>query len=252
MQFEERRAEFPTDTQHIVNLSAYHWAMETLGVHANMRVLDAACGTGYGSNALAVRAQSVVGVDRDVTTVNAASRRYRWPNLCFLPMDCEALAFKAASFDAVLSFETIEHLDDDRRLLREVARLLTPEGWLVLSTPHGKAPGAVPDNPFHRREYVWAELRGLLGEHFHSVRLFGRWLGPRLAGLERKLDSVRRFDPWGLRRFLPRGFRHQLGSLISRARGGIDLGEVAIADVEYCEGLTVTSTLLAICRWKVR
>ncbi|MFQ5985633.1 MAG: class I SAM-dependent methyltransferase, partial [Alphaproteobacteria bacterium] len=66
MRFEERRAEFPTDTQHIVNLSAYHWAMETLGVHADMRVLDAACGTGYGSNALAARAQSVVGVDRDV------------------------------------------------------------------------------------------------------------------------------------------------------------------------------------------
>lgn len=250
MRFEERRSECPTDTQHVINLSAYRWAMEILGGVDGMRVLDAACGTGYGSDALAARARSVVGVDRDLPTIREARRRYRRPNLDFLPMDCANMVFADASFNAVLSFETIEHLADDRQFLREVTRVLTPDGWLVLSTPHGKAPGAVPDNPFHYREYAWDELQALLMEHFHSVRLFGRRLGPRLAGLERELDGVRRFDSWGLRRFLPRRFRHRVGSLISKSRSGIGLDEVAPADVEYCEGLTVTSTLLAVCRRK--
>lgn len=248
MRCEERRAECPTHTQHIVNLSAYRWAMETLGGIADMRLLDAACGTGYGSFALATRARSVVGVDRDFPTVREASRRYHQSNLRFLTMDCGAVAFEDATFDAVVSFETIEHLNDDRQFLREVTRILTPDGCLVLSTPHGKAIGAVPDNPFHCREYTWDELQILLSEHFHSVRFFGRRLGARLERLERELNRVRRFDPLGLRRFLPRKFRHRVGGLISRSRGGIDLEEVTTADVEYCEGLSATSTLLAICR----
>lgn len=225
--------------------------METLGDIADMRVLDAACGTGYGSYALAARARSVVSVDRDLKTIHEARRIYRHPNLLFLPMDCEAPAFKDASFDAVLSFETIEHLEDDRQFLREVSRLLAPGGSFVLSTPHGKAPGAVPNNPFHHREYTWDELRELLAEYFPSVRLFGRRLGPRLVGLERELTRVRRADPWGLRRLLPRIFRHRIGSLISRARGGTRLAEISTADVEYSEAFTSSSTLLTICRRKI-
>lgn len=92
-------------------------------------------------------------------------------------------------------------------------------------------------------EYTRDELEALLAEYFHSVRFFGRQLGPRLAGLERQLNEVRRFDPWGL--------RHQVGSLISRLRSQIGLEEVTTADVEYIEGLRATSTLLVICRQKV-
>ena len=225
--------------------------METLGDLADMRVLDAACGTGYGSYALVARARSVVGVDRDLTTIHEARRIYRHPNLLFLHMDCEAPAFKDASFDAVLSFETLEHLENDTNFLSEVTRILTPNGKLILSTPHGKAPGVVPDNPFHRREYTRDQLQNLLAEYFRSVRMYGRRLGPRLAGLERELTGIRRFDPWGLRRFLPRSFRHQVGSLVSRSQGEIGLEETSTMDVEYSEGLTDSPTLLAICHKKV-
>lgn len=251
MRFEERRHACPTDTQHIVNLSGYHWAMEALSAVCNMRVLDAACGTGYGSYSLAAQARSIVGVDRDLPTIREARRCYHRSNLCFLPMDCLTLAFKDASFDAVLSFETIEHVANASQFLRGITRVLTPDGWLVLSTPNGKSAGAVPENPFHHREYTRDELQALLAEYFYSVRLFGRRLSPRLAGLEHELNGVRRFDPWGLRRFLPRRFRHQIGSLLSRSRSGISLEEVTTADVEYCEGLTATSTLLAICTGKI-
>lgn len=251
VRFDERRAECATDTQHVVNLSAYRWAMQFLEGVARVRVLDAACGAGYGSFALAARVGSVVGVDRDLPTIEQARRRYRRPNLRFLPMDCTALAFADSSFEAVVSFETIEHVADDRRFLREVTRVLTSDGWLILSTPHGGTPGVVPDNPFHYREYGWDELQTLLGTHFQSVRLFGRRLGPRLARLERELDGLRRLDPWGLRRLLPRGFRHRIASLISRSRREIGLEDMTTADVEYVEGLTLTPTLLAVCRGRV-
>lgn len=248
MGFEERSAEDRTNTQWIVNLSAYRWAIAMLPDLGRMRVLDAACGTGYGSHALAARARAVVGVDRDLPTIVRASRRYRRANLRFIPMEGEALAFGRGSFGAVVSFETIEHVRDDREFLREVARVLAPEGWLALSTPHARAGGAAPDNPFHLREYAREELQALLQAHFASVRLFGRRLAPRLAALERSLERVRRLDPGGWRRLLPRGLRRGLGSLVSRLGGGVGLGEITTADVEYSEGLVATPTLLALCR----
>ena len=248
MHWVERRAPCATDTQHIVNLSAYYWATTVLPDLGEMRVLDAACGAGYGSEALARRARAVVGVDRDIGTIREASRRYQRPNLRFLPMDCEVLAFRSGSFDAVVSFETIEHLDGDRQFLQEVARLLAQGGWLVLSTPHGKGAGVVPANPFHRREYTWEECRALLAEFFPSVRLLGRRLGPRLASLEGTLRHVRGLDPRGLRCLVPRRVRHLLGSLISRSGGGAGLEEIITDDVEYVEGLADTSTVVALCR----
>ena len=252
MPFEERGAECATNTQYIVGLSAYRWAVEMLPDIADMRVLDVACGTGYGSAALAAWTRSVVGVDRDLPTVLEATRRYGRPNLWFLPMEGEALALRSASIDAVVSFETIEHVHDDRWFLREIGRVLTSDGWLVLSTPHAPKPGAVPDNPFHLREYTWGELRDRLGEHFASVRLFGRRLSPRLARLEQELNRVRRLDPGAWRRLVPRKIRHRLGSLLSWWRAGVGLEDITTADVEYSEGLTATPTLLAVCRRTVR
>lgn len=154
MRFEERRTECATDTQHIVNLSAYCWARKNLDGVADMQVLDVACGTGYGSYDLAARARSVMGVDLDFPTIREANRCYCRPNLYFLSMDCLNLAFKHASFDAVVSFETIEHVVDARQFLREVTRVMTPDGWLILSTPMGNQPELFQRTP----SIVWSTL----------------------------------------------------------------------------------------------
>jgi SAM-dependent methyltransferase len=244
----ERRRECRTDTQHIVNLSAYSWALQCLSSSRKAKVLDAACGAGFGSYAIGEDAEWAVGVDLSAPTVAEAGRSYRRPNLSFAAMDCGALGFLQASFDAVLSFETIEHVADDHGYLEEISRVLRPDGTLLLSTPRAPYPGAVPENPYHVREYTWDQLEELLAPHFRSIARYGRRLGPRLARLEEDLDRVRRLAPAGARSIVPRQIRHMLGSLVSKSGGGVGLEEVNVDDVEYVEGLEDTPTLLAICR----
>jgi SAM-dependent methyltransferase len=122
----ERRRECRTDTQHIVNLSAYSWALQCLSSSRKAKVLDAACGAGFGSYAIGEDAEWAVGVDLSAPTVAEAGRSYRRPNLSFAAMDCGALGFLQASFDAVLSFETEELLAPHFRSIARYGRRLGP------------------------------------------------------------------------------------------------------------------------------
>ncbi len=74
----ERRDAYPTDTQHIVNLSGYVWSAQQLAGLGHMRVLDVACGTGYGSDYMAGHARIVVGIDRVPEEVAVCQAKYRW------------------------------------------------------------------------------------------------------------------------------------------------------------------------------
>ncbi len=148
------------------------------------RVLDAACGEGYGSALIAKAATSVAGVDIDGETLAHAAASYgSVSNLSFHRASVAALPFADASFDMVVSFETIEHLDaaDQPRMLAEFARVLAPRGLLILSAPnrveYSEKRGY--SNPFHRHEHDRAELDGLLGAHFAARRYFHQrvWLG---------------------------------------------------------------------------
>ncbi|MEI9974183.1 MAG: class I SAM-dependent methyltransferase [Ignavibacteriota bacterium] len=100
------------------------------------RVLDAGCGAGYGSAELARGAESVVGVDRAADAIEFARAHYAADNISFEEASCEALPHSDASFDLVVAFEVIEHLEDWRGFLREAQRVLAPNGQLVISTPN--------------------------------------------------------------------------------------------------------------------
>jgi len=151
---------------------------------AGRRVLDVACGEGYGSAILAGVAREVVGVDIDAATVAHARAAYASVgNLSFAEGSAAKLPIPDASVDLVVSFETIEHLEavDQPRMLAEFARVLVDDGVLVLSAPnrpeYSESRGYV--NPFHRHEHDRAELGRLLDAHFparawHAQRV---WLG---------------------------------------------------------------------------
>ena len=103
---------------------------------AGKRVLDAACGEGYGTAMLAGVAAHAFGVDIDATSVAHAQARYAGrANLEYRQADVTQLPFADRSFDVVVSFETLEHLAAQEQLLREFSRVLADDGVLVLSSP---------------------------------------------------------------------------------------------------------------------
>jgi len=133
-----------------------------------LRVLDAACGEGYGSALLARSAASVVGVDVDAEAVAHARERYSRANLSFAAGSVAELPLADGSVDLVVSFETIEHLAGQQRMLAEFRRVLAPGGALMLSSPnrpvYNEAGGEA--NHFHVRELDRAELAALLDPLF--------------------------------------------------------------------------------------
>ena len=144
------------------------------------RVLDAACGEGYGSALLADSAASVLGVDISDAAVKHARARYAHiPNLHFETHDATVLdALPDASFDLIASFETLEHVQAQARMLAGFKRLLAPGGVLLVSSPDKAqyTDAAGHANPFHVRELYRDELESLLAAEFPARRLFAQKL----------------------------------------------------------------------------
>ena len=145
-----------------------------------LKVLDAACGEGYGAALMAGVASEVLGLDVSEETVAHARQRYSsHSNLRFDVADCTHLDhLPSASFDLITSFETLEHVEAQERMLDGFARLLKPDGMLLVSTPdkrnYSDIPGTV--NEFHVRELYRDEFEAVLAERFSAFRLFGQKL----------------------------------------------------------------------------
>jgi len=157
------------------HLHRYAFARELV---AGKRVLDAACGEGYGSALLADSAAAVIGVDRSAEAIAHARSRYGASNVDFREADCLELPFDDDHFDCVVSFETLEHLDDHEGLLAEFRRVIRPDGFLLLSSPDKAVYSDTLQNrnEFHVRELYRDELEALLQAHFPAFRLFGQKL----------------------------------------------------------------------------
>jgi len=131
------------------------------------RVLDVACGEGYGSRMLAAAgAESVTGADVDPATVAHVAERH---GVEAVVADIRELPFPDDAFDLVISFETIEHVHESERALAELSRVRAPGGLVVISTPNAKE--YLVDNPFHVREFEHEEFVALLEQRFAKVRL---------------------------------------------------------------------------------
>lgn len=139
------------------------------------RVLDAGCGTGYGSAELAQDAAAVTGIDIAADAIEYANATFPLPRLRFVETSCTAMALPGAAFDAVVAFEVIEHLADYRAFLHECARVLTPDGLLIVSSPnkryYAETRAATGPNPFHEHEFEAEEFARELQLVFPNVRL---------------------------------------------------------------------------------
>jgi SAM-dependent methyltransferase len=146
------------------------------------RVLDAACGEGYGTALLATVASSAVGVDVDFATIAQARVAYgEGMRVRFIATSCTGLPLPSASFDVIVSFETIEHLEAEEQpdMLSEFARVLAPDGILIISSPNKRLYSDAREyaNPYHLKELYREDLARLLGRRFPAQR----WYHQRLA-----------------------------------------------------------------------
>ncbi|MBS1854100.1 MAG: methyltransferase domain-containing protein [Acidobacteria bacterium] len=161
-----------------IDLLNEHMARYTFAVRLarGKRVLDAGCGAGYGTAELASTAERVTGIDVAADAVEFARAHYAAANLAFEQASATALPFPDASFDLVVAFEMIEHLEDWRGFLAEARRVLTPSGQLIVSTPnrlyYTESRGAHGANPFHVHEFDFAEFSDELRAVFPHVSLY--------------------------------------------------------------------------------
>ena len=126
-----------------------------------------------------ITSRNVHGIDIAETAVEHARKRYAGiPNLRFEQGDCTRLALPDASFDLVVSFETLEHVGAQEQLVAGFARVLAAEGMLIISSPDKRTYSDVSGfhNEFHVRELYRDELLALLAPHFPHVRLYGQKL----------------------------------------------------------------------------
>lgn len=160
-------------------------------------VLDCACGLGYGSAILAAQSRGAhfVGVDLDPGTVAYAEANFSQAyGITYRAGSATDLSFiEDDSIDFLVSFETIEHLEDYSSFLSEAFRVLKPDGRLIASVPNlwvdetGRDP-----NPYHFHAFDYQKFRTTIAEHF---MVEARWAqeapgGFKLWDSPRKLDKL--------------------------------------------------------------
>jgi SAM-dependent methyltransferase len=164
------------------HLVVYEWIAAQV---AGLRVIDMACGEGYGSDVLARSAAGVVGVDANPDAHEHARLRYRRTNLRFAR---ELVDTFSEQTDAVVFLQTIEHLQDPGAVLEHFRSLVDGRGPVFVSTPNvlTLAPKGAPrsDNPWHVHEYRREEFYRLCREHFPRVELYGLFHARKLRAHE--------------------------------------------------------------------
>lgn len=135
-------------------------------------VVDLGCGSGYGSNLIkSSGARTVYGIDIDKDAITYAEKNYALEGIHFIQNPAEKTGLPDNSVDVVITFETIEHVDNAETLITEIRRILKRNGICILSTPNKEY--SYNDNPYHVKEFTPSELKKLLG-NFFSIQFYGQ------------------------------------------------------------------------------
>ncbi|MGC1272196.1 MAG: methyltransferase domain-containing protein [Planctomycetaceae bacterium] len=186
------------DAYYANHIHRYRFAAERLRGGGN--VLDAACGVGYGSRFLAENGIGrIVAVDRDGEALRIARKSFTHEHVRFVQDDCQKLseAEQHGPFDAIVSFETLEHLPDPQAFLRRCRALLSGDGRLIVSTPNANVTGGQGPREweYHEQEYTPSELLAMLREcGFSQTELFGQCytaIGRLRSAVRGELHQVR-------------------------------------------------------------
>lgn len=159
-----------------IRLEHYHRYAAIQDLVRGKKVLDIACGEGYGSFFISEFANDVVGVDISNEAISHASQKYCQSNLKFIEGSATYLKFPDHCFDVVVSFETIEHLAEQEQMLSELKRVLKKDGYLVISSPNRPiySEESGEHNEFHVKELDFNEFDQLLASKFDHIHYYGQ------------------------------------------------------------------------------
>ena len=217
-------SENPIFQRHLV---AYNRAKEIISGN----VLEIGCGEGYGIEYLAPACTHITAVDKFHDTIDRMKSEARYKNTTFMQMEVPFLDFEDNSFDYVVSFQVIEHIEDDHSFVKEVARVLKPGGKFVVSTPNIKM--SLTRNPWHVREYTVTEFSQLLEPHFNTVEPLGVYGNDAVTDyyLQNKagVEKFKKLDIFNLEHRLPRRILQIPYDILNRMnRKMIQKGEQAL------------------------
>jgi len=174
-------------------------------VHKGDRVIDVACGLGYGSALVydCGLVDSILAIDSSAFAVEYGHAIFaeRRPGLTFIEDDVHCIArLPRASAQVVISFETLEHIADPRKFVSEAARVLSPGGRVICSVPNQWVDETGRDpNPFHLHVFDLAKLLGLFADDFRVERVIGQTAGGGMKhnGAARTIVDVNPVEPSG-------------------------------------------------------
>ena len=142
------------------------------GFVKNKVVIDLGCGVGYGTFALANgRARKVYGIDINSDAIEYAKAHYSDKKITYNVRNALNTKLPPSMADIVIAFEVIEHVKNPKKILQEAARLLRPNGIVIISTPNSKA--SVGQNPYHIKEFTFKELTKALSI-FKTLHFYGQ------------------------------------------------------------------------------
>lgn len=185
------------------HLMRYHFAAKILSQKKpkSKVIYDIACGSGYGASILAEEFEQIISMDRSGEYLLKINEKYKKKNITFLQIDLNMINISTfldkvpfPKPDAIVSFETLEHVDNPKDLIDSFYTLLPPGGLLLLSTPNKTMEplkNGISKDPFHKHLFTKDELIDLLTHSgFHINDLVGQPYTNLLIHKSKKLSKV--------------------------------------------------------------
>ncbi len=219
---EERIQPSKNDLVFLTQKKIYNFAKK----YSKSLVLDIASGIGYGAKILSKNAKKVMGVDIDKKTVYLANKRYGSNNVEFIWGDAQKIPLSKKSVDNAVTIETIEHLKNPKKFVKELYRVLKPKGFVILSTPNGEY--KEEKGQFHEKEYSLKELESILKPQFKIMKELGvRW-SDRVEKRNKEMKDKRKKKLFNLLIRIFQSFNHYMPLQVKKNIYSIFVGKKII------------------------
>lgn len=168
-------------------------------------LIEIGCGEGRGMELLLTKCKTYTAIDKNEEVISRLKQSHK--NLTLIASSVPPFPRTESNhFDSLVTFQVIEHIEDDEMFMDEIHRVLKPGGTAVITTPNIKM--SLTRNPWHVREYTKEELLALAGRKFQNMQLLGVYGDEQVNEYYRRnKESVRkitRFDIFNLQYRLPR------------------------------------------------